>query len=119
MQRPQFGTIASSGSGPPRSTPWPRDALLALLFALPLIAGLPGKGFWGSHGEGRGQEPRLHVVDKRTGEEIAVVELPAPTNTAPMTYVHRGRQYIVLAVAGDGEPPQLVALALPEGTPEE
>ena len=68
------------------------------------------------YGEGRGQDPLLHVVDKRTGEEIAVVELPAPTNTAPMSYVHQGRQYIVVAVAGDGEPPQLVALALPEGS---
>lgn len=68
------------------------------------------------YGEGRGQEPLLHVVDKATGEEIAVVELPAPTNTAPMSYVHQGRQYIVLAVSGDGEPPQLVALALPEGS---
>jgi hypothetical protein len=33
-----------------------------------------------------------------------------------MSYVHNGRQYIVLSVAGDGEPAQLVALALPEGS---
>jgi hypothetical protein len=32
-----------------------------------------------------------------------------------MTYVHDGRQYIVLSVGGPGEPAQLVALALPEG----
>ncbi len=67
------------------------------------------------YGEGRGQDALLHVVDKQTGVEIATLELPAPTNTAPMTYVHNGRQYIVLAVAGPGEPAQLVALALPEG----
>lgn len=67
------------------------------------------------YGEGRGQDPVLHVVDKRTGAPIATIDLPAPTNTAPMSYVHEGRQYIVVSVAGPGEPAQLVALALPEG----
>jgi quinoprotein glucose dehydrogenase len=66
------------------------------------------------YGEGRGQDPVLHVVDKATGEHIASIDLPAPTNTAPMSYVHEGRQYIVVSVAGAGEPAQLVALALPE-----
>jgi hypothetical protein len=32
-----------------------------------------------------------------------------------MSYMHEGRQYIILSVAGPGEPAQLVALALPEG----
>ena len=66
------------------------------------------------YGEGRGQDPILHVVDKMTGEEIARIDLPATTNTAPMTYMHNGRQYIVLAVAGPGVEAELVALALPE-----
>lgn len=65
------------------------------------------------YGEGRRQEPLLHVVDKMTGREIARVELPAPTNTAPMSYMHEGRQYIVAAVAGPGVEAELVALALP------
>ncbi|MFW6202357.1 MAG: PQQ-binding-like beta-propeller repeat protein [Gemmatimonadota bacterium] len=65
------------------------------------------------YGEGRRGDPWLHAVDKRTGEEIARVELPATTNTAPMTYVHEGRQYIVVAVAGPGVSARLVALALP------
>jgi quinoprotein glucose dehydrogenase len=68
------------------------------------------------YGEGRGQEPLLHVVDKATGRELTTIELPAPTNTAPMSYMHDGRQYIILSVAGQGEPAQLVALALPEGS---
>ena len=65
------------------------------------------------YGEGRGQEPLLHVVDKMTGEEIARIELPATTNTAFMSYMHDGRQFIVLAVAGGGVEAELVALALP------
>jgi quinoprotein glucose dehydrogenase len=42
------------------------------------------------------------------------LELPATTTTAPMTYMHEGRQYIVLSVAGRGHPAELVALALPK-----
>lgn len=65
------------------------------------------------YGEGRGGAPLFHAVDKRTGEHAATVELPAPTNTAPMTYLHEGRQYIVMAVGGAGHPGSLVALRLP------
>ena len=65
------------------------------------------------YGEGRRGDPWLHAVDKETGEEIARIALPATTNTAPMTYLHEGVQYIVLAVAAAGHPAELVALALP------
>ena len=64
------------------------------------------------YGEGRGGDPWLHAVDKQTGREIARIELPATTNTAPMSFMHEGIQYIVLAVAGPGFPAELVALAL-------
>ncbi|MEX0891818.1 MAG: PQQ-binding-like beta-propeller repeat protein [Gemmatimonadota bacterium] len=64
------------------------------------------------YGEGRGGAPLLHAVDKRTGEELATVELPAPTNTAPMTFMHEGVQYIVSAVSGGGLPGSLVALRI-------
>jgi quinoprotein glucose dehydrogenase len=65
------------------------------------------------YGEGRGGDAIFHAVDKRTGEEIAAIDLPASTNASPITYRHRGRQYIVVAVAGNGFPGELVALALP------
>ncbi|MDX1395705.1 MAG: PQQ-binding-like beta-propeller repeat protein [Gemmatimonadota bacterium] len=70
------------------------------------------------YGEGRGGEPRMHAVDKATGEELAVIDLPAPTMTAPMTYLHEGAQYIVAAIGGRGadgnvHPGSLVALRLP------
>jgi quinoprotein glucose dehydrogenase len=68
------------------------------------------------YGEGRGADPWLHALDKKTGKEVARVEIPATTNTAPMTYMHNGRQYIVLSVAGPEHPAELVALALPEAT---
>jgi quinoprotein glucose dehydrogenase len=66
------------------------------------------------YGEGRSGDPLFHAVDKVTGEELGTLELPAPTNTAPMTYLHEGRQYIIVAVGGAGSSGELVALRLPE-----
>ena len=65
------------------------------------------------YGEGRGGAPEFHAVDKSTGAEIAQVTLPAPTNAAPITYMHKGRQYIVVAIASADVPAELIALALP------
>ncbi|MGH7501955.1 MAG: PQQ-binding-like beta-propeller repeat protein [Longimicrobiales bacterium] len=65
------------------------------------------------YGEGRGGAPLFHAVNKQTGDEIATVQLPAPTNTAPMTFLHDGRQYIVVAVGSGQHPGSLVALRLP------
>ncbi len=66
------------------------------------------------YGEGRGGSPLFHAVDKKTGKEIAAVEIPATTNTAPMTFLHNGRQYILAAVASPDVAAELVALALPK-----
>ncbi len=65
------------------------------------------------YGEGRSGRAYFHAVDKATGKEIAKVELPAQTNTAPMTNLHEGNQYIVCAIAGRGVEAELVALRLP------
>lgn len=65
------------------------------------------------YGEGRGGRPLFHAVDKRTGDHVATVPLPAPSNTAPMSYLHEGRQYIVIPIGTRGYPGSLIALALP------
>jgi glucose dehydrogenase len=65
------------------------------------------------YGEGRSGEPRFHAVDKRTGERVGTIELPATTDTAPMTFLHAGVQYVVMAVSGPDLPGSLVALRLP------
>jgi quinoprotein glucose dehydrogenase len=62
--------------------------------------------------EGGGGRPLLHAYDKRTGEHIAEVMLPANSSSVPMTYSYQGRQFIVLAVGGQPAG-QLVALSLP------
>jgi quinoprotein glucose dehydrogenase len=73
-------------------------------------------------GEGSGGAPILHAYDKATGAEIWQTPLPGPQVSLPMTYMHNGRQFIVLAVRGSGGNAQtgapgfgaqLVAFALP------
>lgn len=66
------------------------------------------------YGEGRGGEANFRAVDKKTGKEVGKIRLPAQTNTAPMTFFHNGRQYILAAIAGSTVSAELVALALPE-----
>lgn len=63
---------------------------------------------------------RLTVYDKETGDYLASLELPAPPYGNPITYMHEGKQYIVVAIGGSagaigggGPPSELVALALP------
>ena len=57
----------------------------------------------------------LHARDKRTGEILASVELPAPGQYGMMTYMHRGKQYVVVQIGSiqTDFPGGLVALALP------
>ncbi|MDZ7668013.1 MAG: PQQ-binding-like beta-propeller repeat protein [Gammaproteobacteria bacterium] len=66
------------------------------------------------YAEGRRGAPILHAVDKATGRELGEFELPAPGNTAPMTYRHQGRQYIIVSVGGPGNSGEFVALTVPE-----
>jgi quinoprotein glucose dehydrogenase len=56
--------------------------------------------------------PRLFAVDKATGAEVGAVEIPSRTTAMPMTFLHKGKQYIVFAT-GAGTSTSLVALRLP------
>ncbi len=64
--------------------------------------------------EGTGGTPRLHALDKRTGERLGTVPLPASGQYGMMGYQHDGSQYIVVQVAGPDLPGSLAALRLPE-----
>ena len=52
-----------------------------------------------------------------TGERLGSVELPSAAQYGMMTYLHEGRQFIVVQIGGRDYPSSLVALALPETTP--
>ena len=58
----------------------------------------------------------MTAYHKDTGEYLGSVTLPAVPYGNPMTYLHDGRQYIVVAVGGGGgaAAPELIALALPQ-----
>jgi len=65
-------------------------------------------------GEGLSGGPVFRAHDKATGDILAEIDIPATTTGVPMTYMHAGRQYVVVAVGGQGYPAGLVALALPD-----
>ncbi len=51
--------------------------------------------------------PLLFAVDKQSGEELGRVQVPATSNYGMMSYVHQGKQYVILQTSGT-----LTALAL-------
>jgi glucose dehydrogenase/mono/diheme cytochrome c family protein len=55
---------------------------------------------------------KFRAYDKRKGKVVFETQLPSFVTAAPMTYMHKGRQYIVVAVSGNGRPAELVALTL-------
>ncbi len=65
-------------------------------------------------GEGEGGSPVFRAHDKATGKILAEIALPATQTGLPMTYVWRGKQYVVMSVGDPRTPASLVALALPD-----
>ena len=63
--------------------------------------------------EGAGSR-KFRAYNKTNGEAVWELDLPAGVSGAPMTYLHEGRQYIVMAISGVGFEGELLALALPE-----
>jgi len=55
----------------------------------------------------------LRAYDKMTGKEVGAVYMAAPQSGSPMTYMLNGKQYIVVAISGQGYNGELVAFALP------
>jgi quinoprotein glucose dehydrogenase len=56
----------------------------------------------------------LRAYDKATGQEVGAVYMPAPQSGSPMTYMHNGKQYIVVAVSGGQYPGEYIAFRLPD-----
>ena len=59
--------------------------------------------------EGSDGTPYLFAVDKMTGEEIGRVQVPDTSNFGMMSYVHAGKQYVMLQTGS-----KLTAVALPD-----
>jgi quinoprotein glucose dehydrogenase len=48
-------------------------------------------------------DPQLHAFDSETGKELWSYDLPAAANATPMTYVWKGKQYLVICAGGHGK----------------
>jgi len=57
--------------------------------------------------------PIFRAYEKRTGEVVAEITLPANPTGSPMSYMLDGKQYIVVAAATLDSPAELIALTLP------
>jgi quinoprotein glucose dehydrogenase len=56
----------------------------------------------------------MHAFDKKTGALIWQYRMKEPPHGTPMTYEHKGKQYIVVSTGGSGMPARLVAFGLPQ-----
>jgi glucose dehydrogenase len=57
---------------------------------------------------------KFRAYDKATGQVVWETELPSGTTGAPMTYMHKGKQYIVVPIGAKDHPAEFVALAIAE-----
>ena len=55
----------------------------------------------------------FRAYDKMTGQDVGAVYMPAPQTGSPMTYLHNGKQYLVVAISGAGYSAELLAFKLP------
>jgi quinoprotein glucose dehydrogenase len=62
---------------------------------------------------GAGGGPMFYAYDKKTGEVIHEMTLPAGNCGNPMTYQANGKQYISVAIGSRTSPAELIALSLP------
>ncbi len=54
----------------------------------------------------------IRAFDKTNGKEIWEYDFDKTPNGTPMTYMHEGKQYIVVAIGGKEQPSELIALRL-------
>jgi quinoprotein glucose dehydrogenase len=74
-----------------------------------------GEGSGLLNGAPGGGGPMFRVFDKKTGEILHEMKMPGVTSGSPMTYMWKGKQYVVIATTNRTEGAELVALTL--GTP--
>jgi quinoprotein glucose dehydrogenase len=88
-----------------------RPGVIGVLTTKTLV--IAGEGGVFTDAAGR-QGARLRAYDKATGKDAGAVYMPAGQTGSPMTYMLNGKQYIVLAIGGQGYPGELLAFSLGE-----
>ena len=67
---------------------------------------------WKEWGDADMNKKLLYAIDKQTGQIVREIELDGLSASIPSTYMHNGKQYLVVATGG-GEDAAVVALAVP------
>ena len=62
---------------------------------------------------GRARGAMLRAYDKKTGQQVGELWMPAPQSGSPMTYQADGKQYIVVAISGGPYSGEYVAFSMP------
>ena len=62
---------------------------------------------------GRPRGAMLRAYDKKTGQQVGEVWMPAPQSGSPMTYQVDGKQYIIVAVSGGPYSGEYLAFSVP------
>jgi quinoprotein glucose dehydrogenase len=88
-----------------------RPGVIGVLTTKTLV--IAGEGGVFTDAAGR-QGARLRAYDKATGKDAGAVYMPSGQTGSPMTYMLNGKQYIVLAIGGQGYPAELIAFSLGE-----
>jgi quinoprotein glucose dehydrogenase len=88
-----------------------RPGVIGVLTTKTLV--IAGEGGVFTDAAGR-QGARLRAYDKATGKDAGAVYMPTGQTGSPMTYMLNGKQYIVLAIGGQGYPGELLAFSLGE-----
>jgi quinoprotein glucose dehydrogenase len=90
---------------PSRDMPLLTRTLFFLGQGDPLMVRTPP--MWGKFGN------ELRAYDKATGQLVEKLELPAGATGALMTYMHAGKQFILMPIGSRTHAPEFVALSLP------
>ena len=88
-----------------------RPGIIGVLTTKTLV--IAGEGGVFTNAAGR-QGALLRAYDKATGKDAGAVYMPSGQTGSPMTYMLNGKQYIVLAIGGQGYPGELLAFSLGE-----
>jgi quinoprotein glucose dehydrogenase len=74
--------------------------------------GVPERAPWAKWADPEDDQTLIYVFDKSSGTLLRKVALEGLSAASPMTYLYRGRQYLVVATGG-GLTSELVALGVP------
>lgn len=122
MNRGEIMWVKPNGEGP-RDHPLLKDLNLPRLGSVgrpaPLLTKtllFVGESSTSIYGEqGVDGESRFYAYDKANGEVVHALTLPAGQTAGPMTYMSKGRQFIVVTIGGKKHEPEWIALAVDEG----